>query len=52
MAASRLAGRFPWRGPLVFGAEGPVSFNAVAITIDRASGRAIAIEQVQQLVEI
>ena len=26
MAESRLAGRFPWRGPLVFGAERPVRF--------------------------
>jgi calcineurin-like phosphoesterase len=33
-------------------AEGPVSFNAVVIGIERASGRAVSIEQVQQLVEV
>jgi 2',3'-cyclic-nucleotide 2'-phosphodiesterase len=33
-------------------AEGPVSFNAVVIHASRATGRASAIEQVQQLVEV
>jgi 2',3'-cyclic-nucleotide 2'-phosphodiesterase len=33
-------------------ADGPVSFNAVVITADRATGRASAIEQVQRLVEV
>jgi metallophosphoesterase (TIGR00282 family) len=33
-------------------AEGPVSFNAVVISIERATGRATAIEQVQRLVEV
>jgi metallophosphoesterase (TIGR00282 family) len=33
-------------------ADGPVSLNAVVVTIERASGRATAIEQVQRLVEV
>ena len=33
-------------------AEGPVSFNAVLITAERASGRASSIELVQRLVEV
>jgi hypothetical protein len=33
-------------------AEGPVSFNAVVISVSRATGRASAIEQVQRLVEV
>ena len=33
-------------------AEGPVSFNAVVVTVARATGRASSIEQVQQLVEV
>jgi metallophosphoesterase (TIGR00282 family) len=33
-------------------ADGPVSFNAVVVTVDRASGRAVAIEQVQRLIEV
>ena len=33
-------------------AEGPVSFNAVIVHASRATGRASAIEQVQQLVEV
>jgi metallophosphoesterase (TIGR00282 family) len=33
-------------------ADGPVNLNAVVITIERATGRATAIEQVQRLVEI
>jgi hypothetical protein len=33
-------------------AEGPVSLNAVVIAIERGSGRATAIEQVQRLVEV
>ncbi|HEY7527308.1 MAG TPA: TIGR00282 family metallophosphoesterase [Candidatus Limnocylindria bacterium] len=33
-------------------AEGPVSFNAVVIDIERATGRARSIEQVQRLIEI
>jgi 2',3'-cyclic-nucleotide 2'-phosphodiesterase len=33
-------------------AEGPVSFNAVLITAERASGRARSIELVQRLVEV
>ena len=33
-------------------ASGPVSFNAVVITADRATGRASSIQQVQRLVEV
>lgn len=33
-------------------AEGPVSFNAVVVEIERSTGRAVSIEQVQQLVEV
>jgi hypothetical protein len=33
-------------------AEGPVSFNAVLITAERASGRASSMELVQRLVEV
>ena len=33
-------------------ASGPVAFNAVIVEADRESGRACAIEQVQQLVEV
>jgi metallophosphoesterase (TIGR00282 family) len=33
-------------------AEGPVTFNAVVVTADPATGRATSIEQVQQLVEV
>jgi hypothetical protein len=33
-------------------ASGPVSFNAVVLTIERATGRAAAIEQVQRLIEV
>jgi 2',3'-cyclic-nucleotide 2'-phosphodiesterase len=33
-------------------AEGPVSFNAVIVSVSRATGRANAIEQVQRLVEV
>ncbi|HEX6139053.1 MAG TPA: TIGR00282 family metallophosphoesterase [Candidatus Limnocylindria bacterium] len=33
-------------------ADGPVSFNAVVISADRATGRATAIEQVQRLFEV
>jgi calcineurin-like phosphoesterase len=33
-------------------ADGPVSFNAVVITADPATGRATAIEQVQRLLEV
>ena len=33
-------------------ADGPVSLNAVLVEADRASGRAIAIQQVQRLVEV
>jgi 2',3'-cyclic-nucleotide 2'-phosphodiesterase len=33
-------------------AEGPVSFNAVIVTISRATGRASGIEQVQRLIEV
>ena len=33
-------------------AEGPVSFNAVVVTVVRSTGRATAIEQVQRLVEV
>ncbi|HEX2141979.1 MAG TPA: TIGR00282 family metallophosphoesterase [Candidatus Limnocylindria bacterium] len=32
--------------------EGPVSLNAVVITAERATGRAIGIEQVQRLIEV
>ena len=32
--------------------RGPVAFNAVVITADRASGRATAIDQVQRLIEV
>ena len=33
-------------------ADGPVSLNAVVVTVDRATGRASSIEQVQRLVEV
>jgi metallophosphoesterase (TIGR00282 family) len=33
-------------------AEGPVAFNAVVVEIQRATGRAASIEQVQRLVEV
>ena len=33
-------------------ASGPVSFNAVVITADRATGRASSIQQVQRIVEV
>jgi len=33
-------------------AEGPVSFNAVVIAIERATGRAVSIDQVQRLIEV
>jgi hypothetical protein len=33
-------------------AEGPVSFNAVVVTADAATGRAAAIEQIQRLIEV
>jgi hypothetical protein len=33
-------------------ADGPVSFNAVVVTVDRATGRATAIDQVQRLYEV
>jgi calcineurin-like phosphoesterase len=33
-------------------ASGPVSFNAVVLTIQRATGRAAAIEQIQRLIEV
>jgi 2',3'-cyclic-nucleotide 2'-phosphodiesterase len=33
-------------------AEGPVSFNAVVVTAERATGRARSIEQVQRLIEV
>lgn len=33
-------------------AEGPVSFNAVVVTMDRSSGRATAIDQVQRMYEV
>jgi calcineurin-like phosphoesterase len=33
-------------------AEGPVSFNAVVISVSPATGRASAIEQIQRLVEV
>jgi hypothetical protein len=33
-------------------ADGPVSFNAVVLEIERATGRATSIEQVQRLVEV
>jgi hypothetical protein len=33
-------------------ADGPVSFNAVVLSIERATGRAVAIEQVQRLIEV
>jgi 2',3'-cyclic-nucleotide 2'-phosphodiesterase len=33
-------------------AEGPVSFNAVVVSVSSATGRATAIEQVQRLVEV
>jgi calcineurin-like phosphoesterase len=33
-------------------AEGPVNLNAVVIDIERASGRATGIEQVQRLIEV
>ncbi|HEX2195030.1 MAG TPA: TIGR00282 family metallophosphoesterase [Candidatus Limnocylindria bacterium] len=33
-------------------ATGPVSFNAVVVSVERATGRAVGIEQVQRLVEV
>ena len=33
-------------------ADGPVSLNAVVITVDRATGRAQSIDQVQRLIEV
>jgi metallophosphoesterase (TIGR00282 family) len=33
-------------------ADGPVSFNAVVIEADRASGRAVSISQLQRLIEV
>ncbi|MGZ5359582.1 MAG: TIGR00282 family metallophosphoesterase [Solirubrobacterales bacterium] len=33
-------------------ADGPVSFNAVVISADRATGRASSIEQIQRLIEV
>jgi hypothetical protein len=33
-------------------ADGPVSFNAVVVTVERATGRATAIDQVQRLFEV
>jgi calcineurin-like phosphoesterase len=33
-------------------AEGPVALNAVVVSVDRATGRAQGIEQVQRLVEV
>lgn len=33
-------------------AEGPVSFNAVVVEIERATGRAASIQQVQRLIEV
>ena len=33
-------------------ADGPVSFNAVVVTVERATGRATSIEQVQRLIEV
>ena len=33
-------------------ADGPVSFNAVVVSVERATGRATAIEQVQRLIEV
>jgi 2',3'-cyclic-nucleotide 2'-phosphodiesterase len=33
-------------------ADGPVSFNAVVLTLDRSSGRATAIDQVQRVYEV
>ncbi|MDQ2674223.1 MAG: TIGR00282 family metallophosphoesterase [Chloroflexota bacterium] len=33
-------------------AEGPVAFNAVVISVDRATGRASGIQQVQRLIEV
>jgi metallophosphoesterase (TIGR00282 family) len=33
-------------------ADGPVSFNAVVVSVERATGRAVAIEQVQRLIEV
>jgi 2',3'-cyclic-nucleotide 2'-phosphodiesterase len=33
-------------------ADGPVSFNAVVLQIERATGRATSIEQVQRLIEV
>jgi hypothetical protein len=29
-----------------------VSFNAVVVSVERATGRAVAIEQVQRLIEV
>jgi calcineurin-like phosphoesterase len=33
-------------------ADGPVAFNAVVISVDPSSGRAIGIDQVQRIVEV
>jgi hypothetical protein len=33
-------------------ADGPVNLNAVVIAVERGSGRATAIEQVQRLIEV
>jgi len=33
-------------------ADGPVAFNAVVITADRATGRAVAIDQIQRIIEV
>jgi len=33
-------------------ADGPVSFNAVVLTVERATGRALAIDQVQRVYEV
>lgn len=33
-------------------ADGPVAFNAVVVTADRATGRAVAIDQVQRTIEV
>ena len=33
-------------------ADGPVSFNAVVVSVQRSTGRAVAIEQVQRLIEV
>jgi calcineurin-like phosphoesterase len=33
-------------------ADGPVSFNAVVVEADRATGRAVSISQLQRLIEV